>query len=212
MSQELVKIIIEYTVFGVLGFLVSQRKTFFKWITNLAESHSKLNSHDLFNIINDKRVNTIKYIKFQSSPNKTRIIIDFLDIKLRVIEEKTLLFVNDKSKTNLKDQELFNACTNLFLDIVQTHNDEWELFFKEKGLEQETIDYIMFTFNRWHKDTVDSIQLRLNSIFKGGFYDTSYQKVLAMLEVFSFAIDTTCKDGVKSFEEMNGKLDKINYK
>jgi hypothetical protein len=67
MSQELVKIIIEYTVFGVLGFLVSQRKTFFKWITNLAESHSKLNSHDLFNIINDKRVNTIKYIKFQSN-------------------------------------------------------------------------------------------------------------------------------------------------
>lgn len=193
------------------GTIVANKDKILKYIKTLAEDHNSLESHDLFNIINDKQVNTLKYIKFQNSLNKTKMIREFLGIKLQVIENKTLEFVRDKKKTKLKGQELYTACINLFLEIVEEHDKQWLETFKSKGVEEETIEYIISVFNRWHKDTIQSIQSRLNSIFKSGFHKTSYQKIVAMLEVFAFSIDLLCKEGVKSFEEMNGTLDSIEY-
>ena len=47
------------------GAIVANKDRILKFIKTLSEDHNSLESHDLFNIINDKQVNTLKYIKFQ---------------------------------------------------------------------------------------------------------------------------------------------------
>lgn len=195
----------------IVAVLSANKERVIRYLKRAFESHTSLSSHDLFTIINDKQINSLKYIKFENSPVKTKMIRDFLHIKLSVIEDRTLEFVKDRKKTKLRDEDLYKACVDLFLGIVEEHDRLWLEHFTKKGVDEETIEYIVTTFNKWHRDTVESIQARMNSVFRSGFYKTSYQKIVAMLEVFAFSIDLVCKEGVKSFEEMNGKLESVEY-
>jgi hypothetical protein len=71
--------------------------------------------------------------------------------------------------------------------------------------------YVVDLFEKWRIETRESINSRVNSLFASSFYPTNFDRLLAVLELVSVSISLIPKDGVRSFEDMNGKFKNLNY-
>mgnify|MGYP003633963426 FL=1 len=193
------------------GLLVTYKEPIKDYIKSHFENHSQLIDHDLFSVINECQITRLMDFRFEGDKIKTKILRDLLEIKLRCIEEETKKFLESKD-IKKKDHALYKKAEDLLNTIVERHNKEWLERFKNKGLSEEDIEFIMKSFNDTHLTTIKNIRRRMKSIFYNGYYVTSYQKLTAMLEVFAMAVEFTFDEGIEAFEKMNGRFKDIDYK
>ena len=177
------------------------------------ESLSKLVNHDIFNVIEQVRYD-IKRVIFHThgtiDKNKTRIFCDFMNFKLDSVTNNFIDFLSKVDKQTDKD-ELKKELLDMLSDTVEEYTEHTRIHFLNKGLSVEDCDYIILLFEKWRYDTIKSLVSRINNIFASDFHSNNFERLLASFEVASMAIELIPKDGVNSFEEINGRFKEIIY-
>jgi len=169
--------------------------------------------HDIFNTIERVRT-TIKHITFDTHGEydkaKSLMFHDFMEFKLDVVQD----MFTDYIKT-LPSDVSFNALKNgLFIlsgDVVEEYLRRTEEHFLKKGVSPADTNYVLMLFEQWRAETLESVGYRINSVFASTLHTGKFEKLLGSLEAFSIAIDLIPKDGIASFEEMNGRFKDLNY-
>jgi len=174
-----------------------------------------LKFHDLFNVIEDVR-SSVKFKRFPGDDNKTKVFHDFIDIMLDTINHNLAELIEeidslDKLR-NVKRDELKSIIMNKLTFLVAAYCREAKDHFLSHGLSFEDSKYIVDLFEEWRGETRKSINDRINAIFASSFHQTNFDRVLAVYEIISVSVSLIPKDGVKSFEQMNGRLKNVNYR
>ena len=169
--------------------------------------------HDLFATINRVR-NSVKYIEFTTGGKvdkvKSKMFHDFMSFKLDSIENQFKKYLTNISEKNSIDA-IKNDLFELMDDIIAEYISKTEEHFLKKGVPPKDTKYVIMLFEKWRDETVKSSIYRINSVFASTYYPTKFEKVLGSLEIFSMAVDLIPKDGVSSFNEMNGKFKNLKY-
>jgi len=173
--------------------------------------------HDLFSVIFEVR-SAIKHHHFHEEDGgetKTRIFHDFLNIMLNeIFENMKQLIANiaaqhkagDVSRDELK--QMIRKSLNV---IVDSYCVKGEHHLIDKGLTKKDATYVVDLFEKWRSETRASINSRIDAIFASSFHTTNFQRTLAVYELISVSVSLIPKDGIRSFESMNGKFKTIQY-
>lgn len=177
------------------------------------QAMKSLKKHDIFSVIEDVRsmVDLQKfYTHKEFDETKTQMFQDFMNFKLDSIKDHYLLIIDEAHKCE-SDQELKVLILNTVRYCVQEYINQTKDLFLSKGIAVRDVDYVIDTFETWRMPTVKALQDRVNSIFSSNFHKSKYKKVLATFEVTSVAIELIPRDGVASFDQINGKFKEIKY-
>ena len=174
-----------------------------------------LNSHDIFNVIEEVR-NHVKFHKFEDDEVKTKIFRDFIDIMLNEIKSNFKRLIPQVSAMNtrgakLTRDELKQLVLKTLVITVESYCVKGKKFLIDKGMPEKDAIYVVDLFEKWRIETRESINSRVNSLFASSFYPTNFDRLLAVLELVSVSISLIPKDGVRSFEDMNGKFKNLIY-
>lgn len=173
-----------------------------------------LNAHDLFNVIEDVR-SVIKFHKFDDDSIKTQVFHDFINIMLDEIKQSMKVLIVQigilDAKHDPKRDELKQVIMTKLGSIVESYCKEGEAHFLNKGLTRKDAEYVVNLFEEWRSETRRSINDRINAIFASSFHQTNFARVLAVYELISVSVSLIPKDGIRSFEQMNGRLKSIKY-
>ena len=206
-------VVISYMFRGAISHQIKNIKIkgFFRRGGN--EEIKALLNHDLFNATSIvKRECLTKKFSTNSSFDavKTKMFHDFMTFKLDTIHDEfsTLL---DKKLNDVSKDELKKILLNTINTVVNSYTEKTRNHFIEKGVPKNDADYCIALFEEWRIDTINSLVDRINSIFSSDFHYTNFEKLLGTFEVFSMAISLIPKDGVLSFEDMNGRFKNLNY-
>ena len=190
----------------------------YKKNTNNDHRIKELINHDLFNVVNQTR-SSVKNVKFYS-PNefyisefdssKSKMFQDFMNFKLNSIESRFKIFLNDVDLLQSNDG-FKNSIFTLLNEVVEDYLHDTERHFLEKGVPYKDTKFILELFEKWREETINGLIYRINSIFASDSYGGKYEKLLGTLEVVSYAVYLVLKDGINSFEEVNGKFKNLEY-
>jgi len=173
-----------------------------------------LNSHDLFNVIEDVR-SAIKFHRFEGDEVKTQVFHDFINIMLDEIKDSMSILINQidvlDSTHDPKRDELKQLIMRHLSIVVEKYCKDAEAHFINKGLPKRDAEYVVTLFEEWRSETRRSINDRINAIFASSFHQTNFARTLAVYELISVSVSLIPKDGIRSFEQMNGKLQNIKY-
>lgn len=178
-------------------------------------SYEDLNNHDLFNVVEDVR-SAIKFYQFKEDYNKTNIFHDFMGIMLDEIKLGLKGLIVDIKNRDEKNEDLLQDELKLLImsclsKIVENYCLKSEHHFIGKGLKKEDSSYVVDLFEEWRSETRASINSRVNAIFASSFHQDNFARTLAVYELISVSVSLIPKDGVRSFETMNGKFKNIEY-
>lgn len=173
-----------------------------------------LKNHDLFNVIEAVR-GEVRLKKFYTSGDydrvKTKMFIDFMNFYLTSTRDSYKEFLVNGNLTVLSSDELKSS---IFTLINQSRKDSAIRtidHFLKKGVTSEDAEYIINLFEQWRHETHHAVETRINGIFSSDFHSNNFEKLLACLEILSMSIDLIPKDGVESFEKMNGRFKDLIY-
>jgi hypothetical protein len=176
---------------------------------------SDLMDHDVFNVIEEVRAH-LKFYEFKEDETKTKVFQDFMEIMLDEISTNlsTLLHeIEDIDNThNPKRDALKKVIMDRLNFIVKTYCSKAETHFIKRGFEIAEAEFVVALFEEWRSETRESINRRVNAIFASSFHQTNFARTLAVYELISVSVGLIPKDGIRSFETMNGRLKNIKYK
>ena len=173
-----------------------------------------LNAHDLFNVIEGVR-SSIKFHRFSNDDVKTEVFHDFINIMLDEIKNSLKVLIVQvnilDSLHDAKRDELKQVIMSKLSSVVENYCKDAEVHFINKGLPRKDAEYVVALFEEWRGETRRSINDRINAIFASSFHQTNFARTLAVYELISVSVSLIPKDGIRSFEQMNGRLKNIKY-
>jgi len=172
-----------------------------------------LKNHDIFSTCS--RVKTeVHLMKFytggQYDATKTKMCGDFARHKVEVCSKRIEEFVSDdllKINADALKKLIFALQTAMHEEYVAKIKTDW----LSKGIPQEDVDYVIVLFEKFRYDVIMSFENRINAIFGSTYHEDNFDKVLAVLEMWSMGIDLLPKDMLTTFESLNGKFKEIKY-
>lgn len=200
-------------------FIYLFRKSVPVWVNGIIKINKQpkdienLKDHDIFSTCS--RVKTeVHLMKFYSDgefdATKTRMCGDFAKHKVEVCSKRIEEFINDKLINLNKDalkKLIFALQTSMHEEYVAKIKTDW----LSKGIPQEDVDYVILLFEKFRYDVIVSFENRINSIFGSTYHRDNFDRVLAVLEMWSMGIDLLPKDMLTTFETLNGRFKEINY-
>jgi len=173
-----------------------------------------LKDHDIFNVINEVRAR-LKFHEFQDDVVKTKVFHDFIKIMLDEIDDQLHTLIEEVKKEDAKPNGKRDGLKKVIMDrlnnIVTDYCQKTHAKFVSKGLSFQEAEYVVALFEEWRSETRIHIDGRINSIFASSFHQTNFARVLAVFELISVSISLISKDGLRSFETMNGRLKNLKY-
>jgi hypothetical protein len=202
-----------------IAFIYIFRKSVPNWIDMILkrkkeEKHiNKLKDHDIFSTC--ARVKTeVHLMKFYTDgeydATKTRMCGDFARHKVEVCSKRIEEFVSDdlfKLNPDALKKLIFALQAAMHEEYVAKIKTDW----LSKGIPQEDVDYVIMLFEKFRYDVIMSFENRINAIFGSTYHRDNFDRVLAVLEMWSMGIDLLPKDMLTTFETLNGKFKKIKY-
>ena len=202
-----------------IAFIYIFRKSVPNWIDMILkrkkeEKHiNKLKDHDIFSTC--ARVKTeVHLMKYYTDgeydATKTRMCGDFARHKVEVCSKRIEEFVSDdlfKLNPDALKKLIFALQTAMHEEYVAKIKTDW----LSKGIPQEDVDYVIMLFEKFRYDVIMSFENRINAIFGSTYHRDNFDRVLAVLEMWSMGIDLLPKDMLTTFETLNGKFKKIKY-
>ena len=199
----------------LLGYL---KRVFNKMIgrIQLDREHDELITlqyHEMFQTIEKVRA-LIKYTKFyqgkELDTTKSSMFVDFMNFKLDTIKKKFLQLILE-SPTAKDNDHLKNMIFDCIYSCVEEYTENAKVQFIKNGIPYSDAVYVVELFEQWRLDTVQVLGEQINGIFSSNFHPSRFNNLLAVLEVTSIAIALIPKDGIASFNAMNGKFIKVEY-
>lgn len=170
--------------------------------------------HDIFSTLERAviEVNNSKFYtdgKFDST--KTKMCSDFAAFKTRHIKNGVINMITQNDLQNMSPDKLKRLVITLqnqwHIEYCKELGEHW----REKGIPEPSIIYIVSMFEKFRYDVVASFDHRINSIFGSTFHQGNFELVLAVLEMWAMGIDLLPRDMKTTFEALNGKFKEINY-
>ena len=192
-----------------------------RWFSKQSNHHEKtefelddLKNHDIFNVIEDVRL-TIKHHHFDGDVIKTKVFHDFINIMLNEIRNgmKQIIVTTidlDKNEEVVRDELKLHVMKSLNM-IVDRYCGEGKTHLLNKGIPYDDTEYVVALFEEWRAETRLGINNRISAVFASSFYPDNFTRLLAVFEIISVSVSLIPKDGVRSFEDMNGKFKTIKY-
>ena len=210
--------VISSIVLLLLAFMFMFKKSIPAWINRLFNLKNKLNiedlkHHDLFNtcIRVEKEVYLMKfYTHGKYDITKSRMCKDFTKHKInvcyrgfeKILEQDIEKMTPDEFKKYILKQQ--NKMHETYIDKI---SQDW----RQKGISEEDIRYVIDLFETFRYDVVKAFEYRINSIFSTTNHHNNKRRLLAIFEMWAFGIDILPRDMQTTFEGLNGRFKEIKY-
>ena len=202
-----------------IAFIYIFRKNIPQWVNIILrgkkeEKHiNNLKDHDIFSTC--ARVGTeVHLMKFYTDgeydTTKTRMCGDFARHKVEVCSKRIEEFISDellKINPDALKKLIFALQTTMHEEYVAKIKTDW----LSKGIPQDDVDYVIMLFEKFRYDVIMSFENRINAIFGSTYHRDNFDRVLAVLEMWSMGIDLLPKDMLTTIETLNGKFKQIKY-
>ena len=213
-----------FMVFAILAFILkdSIKELFLliKWPSWTLFKRDKkdqdilsLKAHDIFTTLQRVRQD-VSHMKFYShgsfDANKTKMCSDFANFKCNVCSDRFLEFL-ERDFSKISSDELKQLILKEMWDMHTEYIKQIRVFWLQKGIKSEDVDYIIELFEKFRYDVVMSFQHRIDGIFASSYHKTHFEKILACYEMYAMGIDLLPKDMQTTFEALNGRFSTINY-
>jgi len=211
--------IVSSVLLFAIAFIYIFRKSIPNWIDIILKRKkeekdiNKLKDHDIFSTC--ARIKTeVNLMKFYTGgeydATKTRMCGDFARHKVEVCSKRIEEFISDellKINPDALKKLIFALQTAMHEEYVAKIKTDW----LSKGIPQDDVDYVIMLFEKFRYDVIMSFENRINSIFGSTYHEDNFDRVLAVLEMWSMGIDLLPKDMLTTFETLNGKFKQIKY-
>ena len=210
--------LISSLVILVLSFMWIFKKNIPTWVNIFLSVKNKLTiksleHHDIFNTCArvEKEVSFMKfYTHGEYDISKSKMCKDFVKYKIKVCSESFNDILKDDIEKMDSDQfkmYIIDAQTQMHVKYIDAIVKEW----REKGIPEEDIKYVIELFEKFRYDVVKAFEYRINSIFSTTSHKNNTRRLLAIFEMWAFGIDMLPRDMQVTFETLNGRFKKIKY-
>ena len=224
--ESILKVLVENSESGlisslvilVLSFMWIFKKNIPSWVNIFLSVKNKLTiksleHHDVFNTCTrvEKEVSFMKfYTHGEYDISKSKMCKDFVKYKIKVCSESFNDILKDDIEKMDSDQfkmYIIEAQTQMHIKYIDAIVKEW----REKGISEEDIKYVIELFEKFRYDVVKAFEYRINSIFSTTSHKNNTRRLLAIFEMWAFGIDMLPRDMQTTFETLNGRFKKIKY-
>jgi len=224
--ESILKVLVENSESGlisslvilVLSFMWIFKKNIPSWVNIFLNVKNKLTiksleHHDVFNTCArvEKEVSFMKfYTHGEYDISKSKMCKDFVKYKIKVCSESFNDILKDDIEKMDSDQfkmYIIDAQTQMHVKYIDAIVKEW----REKGISEEDIKYVIELFEKFRYDVVKAFEYRINSIFSTTSHKNNTRRLLAIFEMWAFGIDMLPRDMQTTFETLNGRFKKIKY-
>ena len=224
--ESILKVLVENSESGlisslvilVLSFMWIFKKNIPSWVNIFLSVKNKLTiksleHHDVFNTCArvEKEVSFMKfYTHGEYDISKSKMCKDFVKYKIKVCSESFNNILKDDIEKMDSDQfkmYIIEAQTQMHVKYIDAIVKEW----REKGISEEDIKYVIELFEKFRYDVVKAFEYRINSIFSTTSHKNNTRRLLAIFEMWAFGIDMLPRDMQTTFETLNGRFKKIKY-
>ena len=224
--ESILKVLVENSESGlisslvilVLSFMWIFKKNIPSWVNIFLSVKNKLTiksleHHDVFNTCTrvEKEVSFMKfYTHGEYDISKSKMCKDFVKYKIKVCSESFNNILKDDIEKMDSDQfkmYIIEAQTQMHVKYIDAIVKEW----REKGISEEDIKYVIELFEKFRYDVVKAFEYRINSIFSTTSHKNNTRRLLAIFEMWAFGIDMLPRDMQTTFETLNGRFKKIKY-
>ncbi len=224
--ESILKVLVENSESGlisslvilVLSFMWIFKKNIPSWVNIFLNVKNKLTiksleHHDVFNTCArvEKEVSFMKfYTHGEYDISKSKMCKDFVKYKIKVCSESFNDILKDDIEKMDSDQfkmYIIEAQTQMHIKYIDAIVKEW----REKGISEEDIKYVIELFEKFRYDVVKAFEYRINSIFSTTSHKNNTRRLLAIFEMWAFGIDMLPRDMQTTFETLNGRFKEIKY-
>jgi len=221
---NLMKLIDNPYLISIITLIISIAIIFRKSISNsvikLLKSKKKITriedllEHNVFNSL-EAVSQEVKVMKFYTHKDYDRVksimCYDFTKSKAKVCASHMREMLLNPRLRKMKNIELKNfiidAQNNMHKEYVGSVKQIW----MSKGIAEEDVNYVIHLFEVFRYDVIASFTKSIESIFGSGFHHSNFDKILAVLNMWSMGIHLLPKDMQITFENLNGKFKDIKY-
>ena len=174
----------------------------------------ELNDHDVFNTLRSA-VNEVKIMRFYTYGEydsiKSRMCYDFTNHKSEACAKHMKILLNTEGIDKLNKNALRSIIIKTQDDIHKDYIESIRALWISKGIEIEDVKYIVDLFDKFRYDVIKSFENRITAFFSCSYYDTNFDMLLAVFDMWSMGIDLLPRDMQITFETLNGKFKALDY-
>ena len=173
-----------------------------------------LKNHDVFNAL-IRASNEVKVMKFYTHKEydkvKSRMCYDFTKHKAHHCKLHMIRVINTKDIDTMPIDALRSLITEsqnmMHNDYIAAIRADW----LDRGIDSSDVDHVVYLFEKFRYDVVNSFDHRITSVFGSGFHKTNFEIVLAIYDMWAMGVDLLPRDMNTTFESLNGKFQNIKY-
>ena len=176
---------------------------------------ANLKNHDVFITLQQvkKKIDKIEFTTHgEIDKNKTSLLRQLIDIKIKTTNEYLNEFLTRKNVANYSGQELKFEIDSLLRRLVREYNQEAIHAFVKRNILKADAEYLVEAFEEFRADIMEGYIERIESISTNDDYNSNYDRISAILEVFALGLYVIPKDAVNACNKMNGRFLKYKVK
>jgi hypothetical protein len=167
-------------------------------------------NHDVFSIleIRKKDISEKFYTHDEFDEVKTKVFQDFVKLKMNSTIYNLERIIKEYSN-EMNEAELKTHIVSCFLDCNDDLGDRLRNHFKLKKISETKANILMTTFLEVRRETMEIYLEAIERVFASPFYETSFQKINAVLESVAFESKNMISTISKTFHTVNGIFKEI---
>jgi len=185
-------------------------KEVIKYITKEFD-YSELLFHDFF--LSLKQIDSkIKQIDFSNekplNPIKRTMMLKLMEYKMISIEEGFKKIIKQNDLESITAQEFKFRVISTITELIEDYNKKAVEKYISMGVSLEDSWYFVDSYEGYRSTVIESFVERLESICVSKQYSSNYERLLAMFEILTVAVDIIPRDVKSLYFIINGRYDK----
>lgn len=217
-SPTLISILILLIVF-ITVYKTSLVELFKYSVLNIRKDNAdkevkELMSHDVFNTLK-RSANEVKLMSFYTHGEydrvKTKMCYDFTKNKSKYCAIHMKKMLQEPNIDSMDLDTLKNLVLKTQVDMHMDYINATRNYWLDKGIEKEDVEHIIYLFEKFRYNVVNSFEHRITAFFGSGYHPNNFEKMLAVFDMWAMGIDLLPRDMKTTFESLNGKFKDIKY-
>ncbi len=138
------------------------------------------------------------------------MMIKLISFKKEAIEVFFKKLINQNDIMTISSQEFKFRVISTITDLIEVYNKQAIDSFIKMGVSIDDAEFFVNSYEGYRQTIIDSFVNRLESITISKQYCDNYERMLAMLEVLTVAVEVIPRDVKSLYFIINGKYDKYD--
>jgi hypothetical protein len=143
---------------------------------------------------------------------KRKMMLKLIELKATSIKKFFIEILKDPNTITLNNQEFKFKVIQCITQLIKEYNEQAVQYYLKMGVSSKDAHYFVNSYESYRETIITSFVDRLESITISKQYDDNYERMLAMFEVLTVAIEVIPRDVKSLYFIINGKYDKYNIK